>query len=245
MKIGILCAGDEELAPFLSIIENCIMTDRAMLRFYEGQIQGIEVVALFSGVCKVNAAIASQLLIDVYGVTTIINAGTAGGMDPKLGIFDTVISTEVCYHDIAPDILTEFHPWMETVFFETDHELLEHSKAAVGKMELAGEVFWGRMVTGESFITEEGRQRIQDEFAPLSVDMETAGIAHVCYVNRIPFIAIRCITDTAANSGLGNFEENGAKASGIARDITAALLKELARDMEEKSAAETTETDKI
>lgn len=56
---------------------------------------------------------------------------------------------------------------------------------------------------------------------------------------------LRCITDTAANSGLGNFEENCAKASGIARDITAALLKELARDMEEKSAAETTETDKI
>lgn len=56
---------------------------------------------------------------------------------------------------------------------------------------------------------------------------------------------LRCITDTAANSGLGNFEDNSAKASGIAGDITAALLKELANGMEEKSAAETTETDKI
>ena len=63
-----------------------------MLKFYEGQIQGIKVVVLFSGVCKVNAAIASQILIDVFGVDLIINSGTAGGMNPDLEIFDTVIS---------------------------------------------------------------------------------------------------------------------------------------------------------
>ena len=80
MKIGIICAGDEELAPFLPLISGCKITKKAMLKFYEGQIEGLEVVALFSGVCKVNAAIASQLLIDVFGVNIIINAGTAGGI---------------------------------------------------------------------------------------------------------------------------------------------------------------------
>lgn len=50
-----------------------------MLKFYEGKIHGIEVAALFSGVCKVNAAIAAQLLIDVFGTDIIINSGTAGG----------------------------------------------------------------------------------------------------------------------------------------------------------------------
>lgn len=85
------------------------------------------------------------------------------------------------------------------------------------------------MVTGETFITDEGRQEINDEFAPLTVDMETASMAHVCYVNGIPFIAVRCITDTAAQNGIGNFEENCAKASGIASDITAALIKELGK----------------
>lgn len=87
------------------------------------------------------------------------------------------------------------------------------------------------MVTGESFITDEGRKKINDEFAPLTVDMETASIAHVCYVNGIPFIAIRCITDTATHSGIGNFEENCAKASVIAKDITVAMLAELCGDV--------------
>ena len=84
MKAGIICAGDEELAPFLPLIKDCKITEKAMLKFYYGQINGTEVVALYSGVCKVNAAIASQLLIDIFGVTIIINSGTAGGMAPEL-----------------------------------------------------------------------------------------------------------------------------------------------------------------
>ena len=227
MKIGIICAGDEELAPFLPLISGCKITKKAMLKFYEGQIEGLEVVALFSGVCKVNAAIASQLLIDVFGVNIIINAGTAGGMEKDLKIFDTVISTEVCYHDVAPDILTEFHPWMRSVFFAADETLIRLSKSAVGRLTLPGKAVWGRMATGEPFITDEGRQKIYDEFAPLTVDMETASIAHVCYVNAIPFLSIRCITDTAEHSGIDTFDENCAKASSIAKDITVALLSEI------------------
>ena len=112
-----------------------------MLKFYEGQIYGMQTVTLFSGICKVNAAIAAQILIDLFEVDIIINSGTAGGMDPKLKLFDTVISTEVCYHDVAQDILTDFHPWMKTVFFEADPELIKISETAVKETELKGNVF--------------------------------------------------------------------------------------------------------
>lgn len=227
MRVGIICAGAREVAPFLTIISECKTTEKAMLKFYEGKISDVEVVVLFSGVCKVNAAIATQILIDTYHVNVIINAGVAGGMSQELEIFDTVISTEVAYHDVASNILTEFHPWLETVFFKADQELLDMSKEAVNKFEENYKVFWGRMVTGEAFIADEGRQKINEQFAPLTVDMETASIAHVCYVNEIPFVAIRSITDTATHSGTGHFEENCEKAAIIAKDITVALLKEL------------------
>lgn len=227
MKIGIICAGDTELAPFLPIIEECKTSEKAMLKFYEGKISGMEVIVLFCGVCKVNAAIATQILIDTYQVDCIINAGTAGGMDPKLQIFDTVISTEVAYHDVDEGILTEFHPWLESVFFKANANLLELSKKAVSKMNPEYQVVWGRMVTGEAFIADEGRAKINEQFAPLTVDMETASIAHVCYVNKIPFLAIRSITDTETHSGSEVFEQNFAKASVIAKDITVALLAQL------------------
>lgn len=174
-----------------------------------------------------NAAIASQLLIDQFGVTAIINAGTAGGMDPRLELFDTVISTEVCYHDVAPDILTDFHPWMESAFFQADRKLITLSKVVAPRIKQPGRVFWGRMATGESFIADDGRQSIWDAFSPLTVDMETAAIAHVCHVNSIPFLAVRCVTDTAAHSGIGHFEENCPKAAAIAAEIVTALVREL------------------
>ena len=227
MKVGIICAGDSEVAPFLPIIKDCKTSEKAMLKFYEGKIEGVDIVTLFSGVCKVNAAIATQILIDTYHVDLVINAGVAGGMDPKLDIFDTVIATEVAYHDVHEEILTEFHPWMENVFFKADEELLRLSEKAVAKLITDYRIVWGRMVTGEAFITDEGREEINERFVPLTVDMETGSIAHVCYVNQIPFIAIRSITDTPTHSGSEYFEENCEKASGIAKDITVALLSEL------------------
>ena len=227
MKLGILCAGDRELAPFLPHIENEQLTKKAMLTVHEGAIRGMNVAALFSGVCKVNAAIAAQTLIDHYHVDWIINAGTCGAMNPSLDLFDTVISTESVYHDVAENILTGFHPWMESPFFPSDPQLLSLAESLPPDMAAPFRIVFGRTVTGEAFIEDEGREAINERFQPLSVDMETAAVAHVCYVSRIPFLSIRTVTDTPARRGSGEFEKNCAKASHIAKEITLALIQKL------------------
>jgi len=227
MKIGILCAGDREFAPFLPHLQNAAVSQKAMLTFYDGVIRDVPVTALFSGVCKVNAAIAAQILIARYQVDAILNVGTAGGVDPSLELFDTVISTEAAYHDVAANILTEFHPWMETVFFPADPTLLAAARRAAEKSKHRSSIRFGRMVTGEAFVSDTLHPVLIDAFHPASADMETAAIAHVCYVNQIPFLAIRCITDNAAHSGAEHFESNCLKAAAIAKDITMCLLEEL------------------
>lgn len=226
MKVGIICASDNELLPFISHIENVTIESYAMLSFYCGNIKNMNVVALYSGVCKVNAAIACQLLIDKYGVNIVINAGAAGAISNKLNIFDTVISEEIAYHDVEDEILTEFHPFMSSNYFHSDERLLEAAKR-VANNNCDYIIYFGRSVTGESFIADEGREQIKKKYDPLSVDMETASIAHVCYVNKIPFIAVRTITDSEENSGSDIFEENCEKASKIAKDITLAILDEI------------------
>jgi len=226
MKIGIICAGDRELAPFLPHIQNCKPSNKAMLTFYEGTINGASVVALFCGVCKTNAAIATQILIDSYKVEALINAGTAGGMDDSLDIFDTVISTEVVHHDVHKDILTKFHPWMPSVFFKPCDLLVELSKKVAAQVKTKHK-YYGRMATGEYFITDDGRNEINSAFEPLSVDMETASIAHTCYVNEIPFIAIRTLTDTVIHKGAEHFDKNVIAASEISKNIVIELLKEI------------------
>lgn len=223
LKIGIICASDDELEPFLSHIEQPEITEKAMLKFYSGNIQNVPVVALYSGVCKVNAAITAQILIDTYQVTAIINGGVAGGMEESLAIFDTVVGTQTAYHDVADDILTDFHPWMPSIYFPADTALLKTAKKA---LQSEAHVFFGKMVTGEQFIADENRAKINEKYQPLSTDMETAAIAHVCYVNRIPFLSVRTITDTASHSGIENFEENCRQASVISKNIVLKILSE-------------------
>ena len=205
------------------------MSEKSMLRFFQGKIKGAEVVLVTCGVCKVNAAIAAQILVDTYKVDVIINAGTAGAMDENLNILDAVIATEVTYHDVSNDILTKNHPKMDDVFFKTDEKMITAFRIVAGTIKTPGKLVFGRMVTGESFIDQDGRDTINERFAPMSVDMETAAIAHVCYVNQVPFAAVRCITDTAKQSGIEVFEDNVAAAADVARDVTVSLLDEFTR----------------
>jgi len=225
--IGIICAGDREVAPFIPLLSECSISEKAMLKFYSGKIENCPVVTLFSGVCKTNAAIATQVLIDTYKCDAIINAGTAGGMAKKIDVFDTVISTESAYRDVHEDILTGFHPWMKTIYFMADTDLIELAHRTLAKNTFPGKIYFGRMITGETFIEEEYRDEIIQKFSPLSVDMETASIAHVCYVNKIPYIAIRTITDTAEKAGADAFDMNCDKAAQISANIVVAMLKEM------------------
>lgn len=222
-RIGIVCASDTELAPFLERTDVARTTERAMLRFYEGTAGPIPVTAVYGGVCKVNAAVAAELLIGAFGVDAVIDAGTAGGLNPGVGRFDTVVAERSFYHDVSEDILTEFHPWMPSVYFPSDGGLLAAARAYAA--EAGRPLRFGTIATGEAFIEDGDRERIYRARAPLAVDMETAAVAHVCYVERVPFLSVRTVTDTAGGSGAEAFERNCVQASKIAAEVTMGILR--------------------
>ena len=204
MRIGIIGPCEDEILPFINKLEGTTIAEHAKVKFHSGTYNGIDVVALFCGVCKVNAAIAAQILIDKYDITHMIVAGVAGAIDASLAIADTVISSEIAYHDVADGILTNYHPWMESVYFKADEGLVDGLLRANNG---DATVSVGKIVTGEAFINLDGRDVIIDKHDPHCVDMETAAIAHVCYANDIPFAAIRSISDTPHESGSEAFEK--------------------------------------
>lgn len=161
-----------------------------------------------------------------FNVDIIINAGTAGGMSEQIELFDTVVGELVTYHDVEDEILTEFHPWLKSIYFKSDNKLLETAKEVANTFKFP--ILFGKIVTGEQFIEDDKRDDINKKFTPLAVDMETASIAHVCYVNKIPFISIRTITDTVTHKGIENFEKNCEFASKISSDIVIKVIEKLA-----------------
>lgn len=122
--------------------------EKSMLKFHLGRINEAEIVAVYSGVCKVNAAIAAQVLIDLFHVDCVVNAGTAGGMEESVRLFDTVVSERMVYHDVAEDVLTEFHPWLKENCFTADPRLLDAAKRYKEKTEYP--ILFGVMATGNS-----------------------------------------------------------------------------------------------
>lgn len=226
-KAGIICPVESELKPFKDALVDLTTSQNAKLTIYEGKLENLDVVILFCGVCKINAAIATQILIDKYNVNCIIVSGTAGGLDKKLKIGDTVISTQIAYHDVADEILTEYHPWMPDKYFNADKYLLSLCKKALKTNEYHQNIYFGKMVTGEKFIDQDGRIEINEKHKPLCVDMETAAVAHVCYVNDMSFIAIRSMSDIEEESGIQVFDENCTQASINSYKVVKSLLKQL------------------
>lgn len=223
-----MCRGHRS-APISKRFERRYYCKKAMLEFHTGTLCRTPVVVLFSGVCKVNAAIAAQILIDHFHTDLIINAGTAGGMCPNVRLFDTVIAEKIAYHDVADDILTEFHPWLSSIYFPCDRALLHIAKQFSEEYHKSSphRILFGTAVTGEQFIDNSAREKIIEAYHPLSVDMESAAAAHVCYVNRIPFLSIRTITDTPLQEGIDVFEKNCEQASLLSEKIVLALLERL------------------
>jgi adenosylhomocysteine nucleosidase len=226
MKFGIIGPSKEEILPLVDLMEHRQLVNHAMLDFHVGEYRRIPVVAVFSGVGKVNAAIAAQSLIDMFKVTHIILTGVAGALKDGLRIGDIIIATEIVYHDVAPEILTEYHPWIPSAYFKPHPKLVDMCVTLLQNRHMENRWHTGRIITGESFIKAEARAALIAKFQPYCVDMESAAIAHVCYVNSIPYLVIRAISDNADEHGAETFEQNVETSSLLAIDIVKELIVE-------------------
>ncbi len=218
MRIAIVGPAPEEINPFKSKINVVKKEEKFGLEILVGKYKDIDVVVSECGLCKVNAAIMTQYLIDNYDVSRFIVIGAAGAIDESLNIADIVIPTQIIHHDLNEGILIRNHPYLKNEYFELDKDMLELCK------NISGNIYYGKLVTGEMFIDDNGREEIIKRFDPLAVDMETASIAQTCYVNGINLFVIRSITDTPSQRGITVFEENLEKAVKSATDYLIKFL---------------------
>lgn len=226
--VGIMCATRSEAAPFLAAMEDASLGKLALFEFHKGTFGGKPAVVVCSGVCKGNASMVAQILISHFGVQAVVNAGTAGALDPAVGLFDVVVGTRFEHHDMVfPDeFLMNSYPFYPDSGFNANEALVAAARAAASQWE--GAVHFGKMATGEQFVTDERRADVVAACAPLSVDMESAAMAQVCFANDdTPFISVRSMTDTASHDAEASYEENRERASQVACDFTRALLAEL------------------
>lgn len=202
--LGFIGAMEEEVEQLVAAMTDKKKTERASLTFYQGKLGGREVVVVRAGIGKVNAAICTQMLIDFFSVEAVINTGIAGSLNADINIGDIVLSSDVLQHDVDA---TNFGyepgqiPRMDTLAFKADERLIEVAKSA--SREVLGDVgvFVGRVVSGDQFISsKEVKTDIVRKFGGFATEMEGAAIGQTAYVNGVPFLVIRAISDKADDS---------------------------------------------
>lgn len=206
-KVGIIFAMEEELKELLKFLELKNEYEIFELKFYEGFIYGIELVLVESGVGKVNAARATQILIDNMQVDYIFNIGVAGGISPNLNVLDIVIGESLVQHDFDITAFNHEKGYIPKVgtFIKGDDYLVKLAKE-VGSQDY--QVLSGVIASGDIFCTEtQMSQKINQKFNALCVEMEGASVAQVCNLDHIPFLVIRSISDTPNNNNVITYEE--------------------------------------
>ncbi len=226
--IALIGAMPEEVAIIKSEIKNLTIKKIAHVEFYEGIYCDREIVLMLSSPGKVNAAIATTLLLNNYSVEYVINIGTCGSLNNELNIGDLIVGTEVVHFDVdATHFGYKFGqvPQMPATYL-SDNKLKEIAKSI--KLENNNIVF-GMLGTSDSFISDKNRKKeILNHFPNmLAVDMEAAAIAQTCYNFNVPFIVCRSVSDKAEEGNRITFDEFLEIAAKNSSTLTMELIKKL------------------
>lgn len=202
-KLGIIGAMQEEIETLLHLMKNKTEKEIAGSIFHDGILEGLPVTVVQCGIGKVNAALCTQILCDLFGVTHLVNTGIAGSLCNDLDIGDMVVSQDAMYHDV--DAVAFGYPMgkvpgMDVTAFPADETMIAYAFAAAEKVN-PGHTKIGRVASGDQFVaSREVKERIISVTGALCTEMEGAAIAQTAYRNQIPFVILRAISDKADDS---------------------------------------------
>lgn len=202
-KLGVIGAMQVEVELLLNAMENKTQRTVAGSDFYEGVLNGLNVVVVQCGVGKVNAALCAQILCDCFGVTHLVNTGIAGSLCAQLDIGDLVVSKDAMYHDF--DCVHFGYPYgrvpgMDVTAFPADEKMMGYALAAAEAVH-PGHVRTGRIASGDRFVAEKPvKEAIIAATQGICTEMEGAAIAQTAYRNGVPFVILRAISDKADDS---------------------------------------------
>ena len=209
--IGIIGAREVEVAILKEKMEDVRIIKKASMDFYEGILAGKKAVVVRSGIGKVNAGICAQILADVFSVDAIINTGIAGSLNKNINIGDIVLSTDVVQHDMDA---TGFGyrkgqiPQMPVFFFNADDNLRRLAAEVCREVNPDIQVFEGRIASGDQFVCDQDvKNQIVSDFSAYATEMEGAAIGQAAYLNEIPFLVVRAISDKADGSAQMDYSE--------------------------------------
>jgi adenosylhomocysteine/aminodeoxyfutalosine nucleosidase len=207
MKLAIMGAMPEEIAPILEKIGEYKTSEYAGNKYYEASYKGIDLIIAYSKIGKVFSTLTATTMIEHFGAQQLLFSGVAGAISANLKVGDLIVATKLAQHDL--DITAFGHPFgyvpEGAVFVEADREMIELSKEVA--KEMGKTVQEGIIATGDQFVADEERKKwIGKTFNADALEMEGASVAVVCDALNVPFFILRAISDAADMDASFSFE---------------------------------------
>ena len=226
MRIGIMGAMNEEVAPLISDVKNRTQEDIGVRTYHSGLLYDKDVVVTASGWGKTASASAATTLLVHCGAEIIILFGVAGAASGELNIGDVIVAKDLIHHDLDPSpIFPKYQvPLLGMSRFETDTRLRNYAISAVKKFISSGiiehsidnparfhitkpAIYQGLIASGDQFISStDVLSQLRNVFPDIKcVEMEGASVAQVCYEHKIPLAVVKVISDKADKSAKTDF----------------------------------------
>lgn len=197
--IAIIGAMPEEINSIKEIMSSKITEVYSKISFTKGIINNIECVVALSGVGKVNAAVCTQAAIMRYSPDIVINTGVAGALKENIKIGDIVLANFVMQHDIDTTAVGDVKALISTLNIVkipcnnfTNEKIIDLAKGLGVPLHI------GTVASGDQFIcSKEKLLNIRNEFNATACEMEAGSIGQVCYMNDVPFVVLKIISDNA------------------------------------------------
>lgn len=224
MKIGIIGAMQMEVDALKESLCNTTNVECSGVTFVCGTMGEAEIVAAVSGVGKVFAAICAQTMILKFGVDMVINIGVAGSLTKDLGVLDVALAKNVVQHDMDTSPIGDpvgLLSGINEIFLPTNEKMMALMQICLEDKKVNYRV--GTIATGDQFIaTDEKRVWIRNHFDAIAAEMEGGSIGHVCYVNKVPFLILRSISDS--EGGAMDYETFAEKAAIQSIDVVVEFI---------------------
>ena len=151
-------------------------------------------------------------MIHNFDVPYIINLGAGGSTNGMLNIGDVVIGKQVVQHDFDITALGHSKGYISGVGDKIfcDRDLVNEMEQIIQSIpERSYQIKMGIIATGDIFCAEPWmKDKIRAKFGADVVDMECAAIAQVCYLDNVPFIAVRSVSNMPNEKNANTFDEN-------------------------------------
>jgi len=230
MKIAIMGAMPEEVAPILERLDDVVEVNYAKNKYYKAKYIDIEVVVAYSKIGKVFSTLTASTMLQMFACDILLFTGVAGAVNPDLKIGDLVVASKLAQHDLDITIFGHPHGYVPegSVYVEADRDLIALSKMVAAEMGV--DVKEGIIATGDQFIASEERKNfIAETFKADALEMEGASVAVVCDALGIPFFILRSISDSADMDAGFNFEEFVESSAKVSAEFLMKMIDRLAK----------------